>query len=40
MTDLLKNTLTHHFVDDRADLQDDTDSEFLGELDFDTDLLM
>ena len=37
MTDWLKNTLTHHLVDDSADLQEDTDSEFehqLGDLDF------
>ena len=41
MTDWLKNTLTCHLVDESADLQEDTDSEFeqrLGELDFEYEL--
>ena len=41
MTDWLKNTLTRHLVDDSADLQEDTDSEFerrLGDLDFEYEL--
>ena len=41
MTDWLKNTLIRHLVDDSADLQEDTDSEFehtLGDLDFEYEL--